>query len=430
MKLTIIGGGSYFTPLLLKGLEKYQEDLHFDRIALLDINANAVEKIGLFCQNLLNERLVYKTEIIATTDQNLAIEGSDFVIFTIRVGGLSARVQDEKIPLKYGVFGDETIGPGGFSNSLRTIPVMLKYAEKIEQLAPHAWVIPFSNPEGILTEALTRNSKVKAIGLCTAPYAFQKELAKYLNVEFSRLRLDFFGLNHVGWVRNIFLDDTNILPQFLEKAEEMKGKKNLYPYQLIKCLDCIPAHWFFNLSGYEYPHWYYHKDQIFKNQIQAGKTRGEVLLSQMKEFAESDFAHVNIEDLEKKRGHHVLDEPILSLINSLQNGTDEIHIVDIPNKGSIDGFSPEMVIEMPALVGANGAVPLPIRALSPEVRGLMQLIKAYEELTIEAAVKGSYELALRALLANPLSMSFEIVQPLLDDILAANKNLLPDYWKL
>lgn len=430
MKLTIIGGGSFFTPLLLKGLENFQDDFQVQEVALLDINSAAVEQVGDYSQKILNDRLDYPVKILPTTDYEEALSDSNYIIFTVRIGGLESRVKDEKIPLKYGVFGDETTGPGGFSNSLRTIPVFMDYARKIERLAPDAWVIPFTNPEGILTEALSDYSNVNVIGICTAPFALWDGLAKHIGVERSRVSLDLFGLTHTGWVRGIFLDGVDILPNFIHERKKSNRDNALYPIEVIEKLDCIPAHWFYSLAGRSLPHWYYHRELLFDQQIEAGKTRGEELMEIMSEIPKDDLLALDIDELEKKRGHQVIDEPILALINALENDKNECHIVDVPNNGCVEGFKENMVIEMPARINSSGATPMPIKKISPEARGLMQSIKAYEELTIDAAIHGSYEKALRALLAHPLTMSFEIVKPMLDDILFANKEFLPDYWDL
>ena len=436
MKITIIGGGSIFTPLLLNGLIKYSKELHVDQVALLDIDIKAAKRIGNYCRYFLQDKFEHPIEIIPTVDHKEAISDSDYIIFTIRVGGLKARINDEKIPMKYGIFGDETTGAGGFSNSLRTIPVIIDYAKEIEKWAPNAWVILFTNPEGILTEAISKNSNVNVIGLCTAPFALLVGLAKYLKVKRSRISLDFVGLTHTGWVRGIFLDGIDIMPNFLKEANikdvMSAGFKSIYyPIEIIKQLSFIPAHWFYALAGYQVPHWYYHRDRVYQLQKDAGETRGEELLKIQKDLIDDiEDKRININDLKKRRGHQVLDEPILSLISAIQNNKNEIHIVDIPNDGCLSFFDPGAIIEMPALINKTGAHPMPIPNLSPEVRGLMQAVKAYEELTIQAAVKGSYELALRALLAHPLIMSYEISKPLLDDILEANKKYLPKYWKL
>ena len=430
MKLTIIGGGSFFTPLLLKGLKKYADEFEIDTVALLDIDEHGVNTIANYCENLFRELDLYPIKLTACTDHQSAIEGSDFIIFTIRVGGLKARAHDEKIPLKYGIVGDETIGPGGFSNSLRTIPVMVAYAKEIERWAPDAWVIPFTNPEGILTEAISRHSRVRVIGLCTAPYGLVDGIAKHLGVKRSDIRVDFIGLTHIGWVSGIYLNERNILPEIIQKAYDMGLSSASYPIELLRYLKAVPAHWFFSLIRRDYPHWFYHHDKIVKRQKRARMTRAEKLMAMQKDLTSRDFQSIPIAELEERRGHRVLDDPIFSLVSAIHNNKNQVHIVDIPCGGCVAGFSPEMVLEMPARVGSQGANPIPIPEISPEVRGLMQLLKAYEQLTIEAAVTGSYEAALQALIAHPLVMSYEKAQPLLDEILAVNKAYLPDYWNI
>lgn len=431
MKLTIIGGGSIFTPLLLDGLHKYQDELVFDEVALLDIDLEAAERVASFTRRSLARHDKPVPRLLPTRDHQQAIEGSDFVVITIRVGGLAGRVQDEKIPLRYGIFGDETTGPGGFSNALRTIPVMVDYGHEIERWSPQAWVIPFTNPEGLLTEAMTRHTSVRAIGLCTAPYGLRLGVATHLGVDIRRVQADMIGVTHTGWVRSITVDGDEFLPKLVDQVLSQSREDALYPAELMRALDAYPAQWFFSLIGYEAPHFYYHARRVYERQIAEGRTRGEVLIMRQKEIlprlSSPDFT---VEELSSLREHRVLGDPILSLMSALQNDKAEVHVVDVPQRGAMPTFEPEAVIELPARIDAQGAHPLPVRALPAEVRGLMHAIKAYEELTIEAAVRGSYAVALRALVAHPLVMSYETAKPLLDDILNANRPYLPAAWSV
>ncbi len=429
MKLTIVGGGSIFTPLLLAGLEKFSGELTFSDVALLDIDLPAAERVAAFTRTSLARQAAAPPRILPTTDHQQAIEGSDFIVFTIRVGGLAARIQDEKIPLRHGIFGDETTGPGGFSNALRTIPVMIDYVREIERWAPRAWVIPFTNPEGLLTEAITRHSAVRAIGLCTAAYGLRLGAARLLEAEPERVQADLIGVTHTGWVRGVKLDGQEVLPGLVDRILSREAPGALYPPAVMRALEAYPAHWFYSLLGFEAPHFYYHARRVYERQIAAGQTRGEVLTERQREIQPRlDSPDFTIGELAALRGHQILDEPILALMSALHNDKEEVHIVDIPQQGAVPGFEPEAVLEMPARVDRSGAHPLPTAPLPPEVRGLMQMIKAYEELTIEAALSGSYGLAVRALLAHPLVQSYEIAGPLLDDILQANRPFLRGDW--
>lgn len=429
MKLTIIGGGSIFTPMLLKGLEHFDAELPIRQVSLLDIDDARVQRISSFTRRNLEESRLSHLDIFPTTDHQKAIKDSDFIIITIRVGGLEARVKDEKIPLKYGIFGDETTGPGGFSNCLRTIPILLEYASEIEKWAPDAWVIPFSNPEGILTEAFSRYSNVKVIGLCTAPFGMKQGVGQLMGIDPNNIELDYFGITHTAWVRGIRDGNQDILPGLLAMVEKQAPRHPLYPLEVMRFLDMYPAHWFYTLAGHEAPHWYYHNEILYDRQKKKGKTRGEELLDVKDEMTgylnDEDFT---IRDLKDMRGHQVLDVPILSLLSAIANDKGERHIVDIPCGGVVDGFDPGSVLEIPAQVDSKGAHPLPMDPISAEVRGLVQMIKAYEELTVEAAASCSYSKALQALIAHPLVMSYGIAKPLLDDILAANKAYLPSRW--
>jgi 6-phospho-beta-glucosidase len=429
MKLTIIGGGSIFTPLLLDGLPRFADELPIDEVALLDIDLGAAQRAATFARRSLSGHGARLPEILPTVDPREAIESSDFIVITIRVGGLQARIQDEKVPLRHGILGDETTGPGGFSNALRTIPVVVDYARQIERWAPQAWVIPFTNPEGLLTEAMTRHSSVRAIGLCTAPYGLRLAGAAYLGVEPARVRVDWIGVTHTSWVRGIAVDGVEVLPDLVGRLLSQSSASPLYPAGIVRALTAYPAHLFYGLLGREAPHFYYHARRIAELQRSQGLTRGETLLSRQAEILHRlETPDFTIEELRGLRGHPILEEPILSLLSALHNDRDEIHVVDVPHGGAVQTFAAEAVIELPARIGAQGAQPLPVGPLPAEVRGLMHMIKAYEELTIEAAVSGSYAAALRALLAHPLVMAYDVVVPLLDDILAANQPYLPPTW--
>jgi 6-phospho-beta-glucosidase len=428
MKLTIVGGGSILTPLLIDGLRKFADEVPVDVVALLDIDRTSVDRIAAFSRRVVDEGGGRPIDILATTDRQSAIEGSDFILFTIRVGGLPARIQDERIPLMHGIVGDETTGPGGFSLALRTIPVLLDYAHDIERWAPRAWVIPFSNPEGILTEALHRHSKIRVIGLCTAPFGLKRGIARFLGMDPARIELEGIGLTHLGWVRRIRVDGQDILPEVIQRVLASGKEDELYPVKLMQLLGTVPGQWFYSLAGYQAPHWYYHRDRVLKRQREAGKTRGEELIGiQASILPELESGHLTVEGLYQRRGHQALDEPILSLISALHNNKDEVHIVDVPNGGAVPFFDPDAVLEMPARIDREGAHPIPVPDLAPEVRGLMQMLKAYEELTIQAAVEGSYASALRALLAHPLVMSYDIARPLLDELLRAHAEYLPQF---
>ncbi len=429
MKLTIIGGGSIFTPLLLDGLHRYTGQLSFDEVALLDIDLRAAERVAAFTRRSLARHEVTAPQIRPTSNHQQAIEGSDFIVITIRVGGLTGRAQDERIPLRFGILGDETTGPGGFSNALRTIPVMIDYGSEIERWAPRAWVIPFSNPEGLLTEAMTRHTGVRAIGLCTAPYGLRMGAALLLGVEPRRVQADMIGVTHTGWVRSITVDGAEVLPRLVEQLLAQASEGSLYPPQVMQALEAYPAHWFYSLLRSEVPHFYYHARRTYERLAAQSQTRAEVLIQKQKEIQpQLESADFTVGELATLRGHPILDEPILALMSALHNDADEVHVVDVPAGDAVPGFEPEAVIELPARIDARGAHPLPVARLPAEVRGLMQMIKAYEELTVEAATRCSYAIALRALLAHPLVMSYETAKPLLDEILEANRPYLPARW--
>lgn len=417
MKVAVIGGGSTYTPELMDGFIKRAKELSVDTIVLIDVDEKRLKIAGGLAKRMV-EKAGLPTDVVLTTDRREAIEGADFVISSIRVGLIQGRILDERIPLKYGVIGQETTGPGGFAMALRTIPVMLDYAKDIVKWSPNAWLINFTNPSGIITEAISKYSEAKVIGLCNVPINMWGGIAKALNVEEKKILLDYVGLNHLSWVKGVYLDGKDMLPDMIEK---MKEPIEDFDPELIKTLRMIP-------NGYL--HYYYHTDKVVEEMKKAKKTRGEVVLEIEKKCLEM-YKDPNLKEKPKlleKRGGARYSDAALSLMSAIVNDKNEIHIVNIPNEGAIKGFGDDVVVEIPAIVNSTGPHPITIGEVPPEIRGLMQVVKAYEELTIDAAIKGSRELALKALLMHPLVPSFDAAKNILNDLLEAHKKYLPKFF--
>jgi len=417
LKLCVIGAGSTYTPELVEGILSRRRELPISRVALMDIDER---KLGIVSG--LVKRMVAaagnRPELLVTTDREQAIVDSDFVVTQIRVGGLKARIQDEKIPLKFGVVGQETTGPGGFAKALRTIPVMLDIASDIARLAPDAWLINFTNPSGIITEALGRFSDVQVIGLCNSPIGLQRALARQFEAEPGDVILDYFGLNHLSWVRGVRIRGEDVTDRALEAAASWENKRE---GELIRALRMIP-------SGYL--HYYYFTDDVVKEQQRALKTRGEVVAEVEKEllrmYRDPALTH-KPKELEKRGGAHY-SEAAMALISAVHNNKDEWHVVNVVNTGCIVDLPDQAVVEVPAQVNADGAHPLPVGALPLEVRGLVQAVKAYEELTVRAGAEGDRRAALLALTNHPLVPSFRVAEQLLDALLKAHRKYLPQFF--
>ncbi|NIY85138.1 6-phospho-beta-glucosidase [Vibrio hepatarius] len=430
IKLAIIGGGSSYTPELVEGVLKRLDTLPVKTIHFVDIEAGA-EKLEIIRD--LSERMVKKAgaeiEIIADFDRRAAIKDADFVMTQFRVGGLSARANDERIPLKYDVVGQETTGPGGFAKALRTIPVILDICRDIEELSPNAWMLNFTNPAGLVTEAVNKYTKVKSIGLCNVPVSMQMMIAEMMACEPDELQLEFAGLNHLVWVHRAWLAGEDITQQVLTKVGDGANfsMKNIWeePWDpsFLKALNAIPC---------PYHRYFYQTDAMLAEEKQSAQEQGTRAEQVMKTEAEL-FELYKQPDLDHKpaqleeRGGAYYSDASLNLVDAIYNNKNSIHVVNVLNNGAINSLPDDAVIECSAVIGSWGAKPLAIGELSPNISGLLHQVKAYEQLAIEAAVHGCYDSALMALANNPLVPDIGRAKAILDDILQQNSEFLPQF---
>ncbi len=430
IKLAIIGGGSSYTPELVEGVLKRLDKLPVKNIHFVDIEAGA-EKLEII--RGLSERMVNKAgaeiKIIADFDRRAAIKDADFVMTQFRVGGLSARANDERIPLKYDVVGQETTGPGGFAKALRTIPVILDICRDIEELSPNAWMLNFTNPAGLVTEAVNKYTKVKSIGLCNVPVSMQMMIAEMMACEPDELQLEFAGLNHLVWVHRAWLAGEDITQQVLTKVGDGANfsMKNIWeePWDpsFLKALNAIPC---------PYHRYFYQTDAMLAEEKQSAQEQGTRAKQVMKTEAEL-FELYKQPELDHKpaqleeRGGAYYSDASLNLVDAIYNNKNSIHVVNVLNNGAINSLPDDAVIECSAVIGSWGAKPLTIGELSPNISGLLHQVKAYEQLAIEAAVHGSYDSALMALANNPLVPDIGRAKAILDDILQQNSEFLPQF---
>jgi len=430
IKLAIIGGGSSYTPELVEGVLKRLDKLPVKTIHFVDIEAGA-EKLEII--RGLSERMVNKAgaeiEIIADFDRRAAIKDADFVMTQFRVGGLSARANDERIPLKYDVVGQETTGPGGFAKALRTIPVILDICRDIEELSPNAWMLNFTNPAGLVTEAVNKYTKVKSIGLCNVPVSMQMMIAEMMACEPDELQLEFAGLNHLVWVHRAWLAGEDITQQVQTKVGDGANfsMKNIWeePWDpsFLKALNAIPC---------PYHRYFYQTDAMLAEEKQSAQEQGtraeqvmktEAELFELYKQPELDHKPAQLEE----RGGAYYSDASLNLVDAIYNNKNSIHVVNVLNNGAINSLPDDAVIECSAVIGSWGAKPLAIGELSPNISGLLHQVKAYEQLAIEAAVHGSYDSALMALANNPLVPDIGRAKAILDDILQQNSEFLPQF---
>jgi len=426
LKICVIGGGSTYTPELIEGFIEREDELPVATIALMDIDESKLRVVGGLARRMLRAAEAASLteadiELKLTTQRKEALEGADYVIAQIRVGGLACRIQDEKIPLRFGVVGQETTGPGGFAKALRTIPVLLDIARDMAEVAPGARLINFTNPSGIITEALLKYTNTPTIGLCNSPIGFQRGIAQQLGVASERIQLDYVGLNHLSWIRGVRLDGEDVFDQVLESAIAVaRAGESTFSPELLETLRMIPNY---------YLTYYYNHDQVVAEQRRAEKTRGEVVqeieAGLLEFYADPNLRH-KPKLLEKRGGAHYSTVAV-AVISAIQRDKGEVHIVNTRNQGALPDLPPECVMELPSVINGSGARAIPVAPMPPAIRGLTQAVKAYEELTVLAGVEEDEEAALQALLAHPLVPSFAVAQGLWAAIKEANQAYLSQF---
>lgn len=424
IKVCVIGAGSSYTPELVEGLIENWDELPVRQLSLMDIDSRKLEIVGQLAKRMVAAS-GRNIDVELTQDRRHALRDSQFVVSQIRVGGMDARIQDEKIPLRFGVIGQETTGPGGFAKALRTIPVALSIARDIEEVAPGAFLLNFTNPAGLITEALLRYSNVPAIGLCNLPIGVEMRQAKVFGVDRSQVRLDWVGLNHLNWYRGITIDGEEVWSQVfqreVEEARQQGGDGWNFSPSILETLGMIPC---------GYLNYYYHHSQVLAKQQKAERTRGEEVKEVERQLMEL-YQDPNLKEKPKlleKRGGAYYSKAAVSLMSAIANDKQEIHIVNTRNQGAIPGLADDVVVEVASLIGASGAQPISVKPMPAEIRGLVQAVKAYEELAAAAGAEGDRRRALQALVAHPLTPSFQTAEGLLEALLAAHRRYLPQFF--
>jgi 6-phospho-beta-glucosidase len=414
MKVAVIGGGSTYTPELVSGMSA----LPVDELVLQDVDPERLEVVGGLAQRMLR-RVEFGGQLALTDDLDRAVDGADFVLVQIRVGGQAARLQDETIPLACGCIGQETTGAGGFAKAMRTVPVVLEIAERVrERAANGAWIVDFTNPVGIVTRALL-DAGHRAVGLCNVAIGFQRHFAKQLGVEPDRIVVDQVGLNHLTWVRAVLVDGIDVLPGLLADHADELAEGARVPTRLLLELGAIPSY---------YLHYFYAHDAVLREQLD-GVPRAATVAEIERELLElyrDPSLDVKPKVLEQ-RGGAFYSEAAVGLVRSLTFGDDAIHEVDVRNEGTVAGLAADDVVEVPARVGRDGPVSLPQPPLAPELLGLVQHVAAYERLAAEAAVTGDPAVARKALLTHPLIGHHAVADELVDRLLAAESARLPRF---
>lgn len=418
MKLAVIGGGSTYTPELVDGIARTPQ-LGVDELVLADPAGDRLELIGGLARRML-AREGHPATLTTTTDLDQAVDGADVVLIQLRVGGQAARRVDETFPLACGCVGQETTGAGGLAKALRTVPVVLDVAERVRRLAtPGAWIVDFTNPVGIVTRALLDDGH-RAVGLCNVAIGFQRWFAELLGAEPSRVQLDHVGLNHLSWERAVLLDGVDVLPRLLAEHGEAIASRIQLPVDVVRTLGVVPSY---------YLRYFYAHDAVVR-ELMTEQPRAERVAQIESELLDL-YADPGLDTKPKlltERGGAFYSEAALDLVTSLVTDRSDVQVVDVRNNG-IFGFLPDdAVIEVPARVSAQGATPLPLTELSgpldPLLAGLTAHTAAYEELALDAALRGGRDRVFRAMLAHPLIGQIDRAERLTDDLLAENHGYL------
>jgi 6-phospho-beta-glucosidase len=415
VKVTVVGGGSTYTPELVDGIARLQHLFGVDELALTDPAEQRLALVAGVSQRIF-AKYGYSGHITFTTDLDRAVADAGIVLLQLRVGGQAARAVDESLPLRCGCVGQETTGAGGLAKALRTVPVILEIAERVSRLgAEDAWIIDFTNPVGIVTRALLDHDH-RAVGLCNVAIGNQRAAAALLGVEPARVGLDHIGLNHLTWTRQVLLDGQDQLPELLaSSADALAGRSGL-PAELLRRLGVWPSY---------YLRYFYEHDHVVEQQ-RAKPSRAEEIAEIERQLLEI-YADPTVDEkpaLLQQRGGAYYSEAAVDLMASLITDRADVQVVNLRNQGTLAFLPDHAVVEVPARVNRQGPQPRSVRPVDPLLSGLIAHVSAYEELALDAAIQGGRERVFRALLAHPLLGQHDIADKLTDLLIAANRDHL------
>lgn len=421
--VAVIGSGSTYCPELVDGFLKAKDSLKLKKISFMDIDERKRTIVGDLCVRML-KNAGCDCEVVFTDDLDTSLRGADFVITQIRVGKLPCRHLDESIPKKYDLIGQETTGIGGFFKAQRTIPVIKHICDRIEAICPDAWLINFTNPSGIITEFVLNNTNVKNIGLCNVPIDMIDDV-KEITGEDSKIT--YVGLNHLSWITSIKKDGKELLPGLIESGFSPKVMANIkddgFSMDCLKTIQAIPS---------SYLQYYYCREAKLQHQRESDKTRAQVCMEIEEQLLEiyQNKEIVTKPALLDKRGGHKYSLAAVSLVDSIANDKRDVHVVNIKNNGTLPFMADDDVVEIAAVIGSDGATPVPItEPINDHIIGLMRVVKTYEKYAVEAAITGSDEAALKGLLVHPLVGDWEKAQKCFEEMKEAHKEYLPQYFK-
>lgn len=416
MLLTIVGGGSTYTPELVDGFARLRDVLPLEELRLVDPDSRRLGLVAGMARRML-ARAGHPARVVATSDLSAGVDGADAVLLQLRVGGQDIRRADETWPREVGCIGQETTGPGGFAKALRTVPVVLEIAEEVRRRArPDAWIVDFTNPVGIVTRALLQAGH-RAVGLCNVAIGFQRRFAASLGVDPDEVRLGHVGLNHLTWERSITVDGEDRLPGMLADDLDSLAAEVDLPPALVGSLGMVPSY---------YLHYYYAHDEVLARQ-RTEPTRAEAVQAIEEELL-ATYADPSVDTKPEaltRRGGAFYSEAAIELLEAIRGTSPVPRVVNLRNDGTLPFLPEDHVIEVPATFRDGRFVAEPVAPLPDDAAGLVAAVAGYERLALEAAVHGGRERVVRAMRAHPLVLQHDRAEKLTDLLLAANRDFLP-----
>ena len=423
INVTVIGSGSTYCPELVDGFLQRQDSLKLKRLVLMDIDDRKRNIVGSLCERMIKAAGM-DTEVVMTDNLDEALPGADFVVTQIRVGKLHCRYLDEQIPVKYDLIGQETTGIGGFFKALRTIPVIGNICKKIEEICPDAWLINFTNPSGIVTDYVLNNTKVKCIGLCNVPIDMIDDAKEAVGEDAD---ITYLGLNHLSWITSVMKDGEEKLYDLFDEGYAPKVMANIkddgFDIGCLKAVGGIPS---------SYLQYYYCRDAKLDHLMTDEKSRAQICMEIEEDLLKlyQNEEIVTKPALLDKRGGHKYSLAACSLIDSIANDKNDVHVVNILNQGTLPFMNDDDVVEIAAKIGADGAKPVPVRKTwSRHMEGLMKVVKEYEKYTVIAARDGDDDAAMNALMIHPLVGDYKRAHACYYEMKQAHMDFLPQFFK-
>jgi 6-phospho-beta-glucosidase len=415
MKLAVVGAGSTYTPELVDGLVRMRDLLPVDELALVDTDERRLGILTGMTRRMF-ARGGHPARVTPTLRLEEGAEGADAVLIQLRVGGQAARIVDESLPLRCGCIGQETTGFGGLAKALRTVPVVLDIAERVRRLAPETWIVDFTNPVGIVTKALLDEGH-RAVGLCSAAMVFQRHFAKVLGVAPDQVEIDHVGLNHLTWEIGVRASGRDVLHELTyDHVDRVAPASGLQP-DLVRRLGVVPSY---------YLHYFWDHDDLVEHARTHDSRAEEVhaIETELLHIYEDETVDEKPELLGRRGGAFYSEAAVELLASLLGRSTQHRHVVNLRNRGTLPFLADDAVVEVPARVTPGSLEPIPMPELAAEYRGLVAHVSAYEDLALEAALRGGRERVFRALLAHPLVGQTRQAEELTDLLLEANARYL------